>query len=124
MSFALLLVKNLSGCCVCSFAADKASKPLLLSWQQRLSVTLGLYHYIGPLVVVYAAEYAMQVPTEHASDQRGGNGLHNEVLQSFDAGRSVLTFLVPSHQAGTWAAIGFPISDADARHRFYSYANW
>jgi hypothetical protein len=27
-------------------------------------------------------------------------------------------------QAGTWAAIGFPISDADARHQFYSYANW
>lgn len=32
-----------------------------MSYQRRLSMTLGLYHYIGPLVIVYAAEYAMQV---------------------------------------------------------------
>lgn len=44
-----------------STAADKASKPHLMSYQRRLSMTLRLYHYIGPLVIVYAAEYAMQV---------------------------------------------------------------
>ena len=27
-------------------------------------------------------------------------------------------------QTGTWSAIGFPVSSADARQRFYEYANW
>lgn len=27
-------------------------------------------------------------------------------------------------QTGTWSAIGFPVSSADARGRFYEYANW
>lgn len=26
-------------------------------------------------------------------------------------------------QTGTWSAIGFPVSSADARQRFYEYAN-
>eukprot|EP00903_Cladosiphon_okamuranus_P005515 g5494.t2 len=27
-------------------------------------------------------------------------------------------------QTGTWSAIGFPVTSADARQRFYEYANW
>lgn len=27
-------------------------------------------------------------------------------------------------QAGTWSAIGFPVSDEEARGRFYEYSNW
>lgn len=50
-------------------AGDKASKPHLMSWQRRMTVTLGLYHYIGPLVIVYAAEYAMQVQQTSASSR-------------------------------------------------------
>ena len=101
-----------------STAADKASKPHLMSYQRRLSMTLGLYHYIGPLVIVYAAEYAMQVK-ETPHNQHNGH----RMLQG-SQGSKELSVYSCSLQAGTWAAIGFPISDADARHRFYSYANW
>lgn len=52
---------------------------------QRLKVTLTLWPYIIPLIVVYFAEYTMQT--------------------------------------GTWAAIGFPITDKAARDKFYEYAN-
>ena len=27
-------------------------------------------------------------------------------------------------QSGTWTAIGFPVTDPDARHAFYEAANW
>lgn len=27
-------------------------------------------------------------------------------------------------QTGTWSSIGFPLTSADARRRFYEYANW
>lgn len=56
-----------------------------LSCIKRLRVTMTLWPYIVPLIVVYFAEYTMQ--------------------------------------AGTWAAIGFPITDKAARSEFYEYAN-
>ena len=27
-------------------------------------------------------------------------------------------------QSGAWTAIGFPVESADARHTFYTFANW
>ena len=27
-------------------------------------------------------------------------------------------------QSGAWTAVGFPVENADARHAFYTYANW
>ncbi|KAK2078042.1 hypothetical protein QBZ16_003910 [Prototheca wickerhamii] len=36
----------------------------------------------------------------------------------------VVYFAEYSMQAGAWTAIGFPVTDPEARHRFYIYANW
>jgi hypothetical protein len=36
----------------------------------------------------------------------------------------VVYFAEYAMQSGTWTAIGFPVTSADARHRFYLYSNW
>lgn len=36
----------------------------------------------------------------------------------------IVYFAEYTMQAGTWAAIGFPVADKSARDRFYSYAGW
>eukprot|EP00775_Hariotina_reticulata_P008201 gene8201-8392_t len=36
----------------------------------------------------------------------------------------VVYFAEYAMQSGTWTAIGFPVTSADARHIFYLYANW
>jgi hypothetical protein len=36
----------------------------------------------------------------------------------------VVYFAEYAMQSGTWTAIGFPVTSADARHKFYLYSNW
>lgn len=44
---------------------------------------------------------------------------------SFDDVRAPLTNpLANPVQSGVWTAIGFPVTDAAARARFYEYSNW
>ena len=57
-----------------------------LSNADRLRLTLSLYPWALPLILVYFAEYALQ--------------------------------------AGTWSAIGFPVTDRASRNAFYQNANW
>ncbi len=65
---------------------EKKSRKMDLTTWERLRLTLSLWPWGVPLILVYFAEYAMQ--------------------------------------AGTWSAIGFPVTSKAARDDFYQNANW
>jgi battenin len=79
--------------------------------------------------------YTMQLETT-ASQTYSTDTSHNLNLTTFERFKLVLTlwpYMIPLFtvyaaeymlQAGVWSAVGFPVTSASARAKFYHYSNW
>ena len=94
-----------------SSSSSLASSPAPMSCMSRFFFARTLWPYMIPLFLVYFAEYAMQSGT-WAGEPMQHDGMHHVWR---------MKYLPPSPLP---LAIGFPVTDENARKAFYQQANW